>query len=386
MKKGQVYVVFDRKYKVKKNEDGVGTVDVFIYLNRTERKYISCGQCKRSEFNEYSMRKEVLSLKHHCEKVISALILFKQEMTVENFNTYFYEDEEDPNKPVDKSHLYKGVNQTQDFIAFMQKTINDEDISDGTRKHKQCTIDALKRFGQIKTFADLTPSKIAAFDKWLDDGTRGDVGKYTYHKHLRKITRMMALMDMIPSNPYAKVPIKRGKSRERKPLSEMELKRLRALPLEGKLAKARDLFVFCSYTGLAYCDMKAFVFEDHTDKVGKMYYIDGKRIKTGNVYYTPILGPAMEVLKKYNFKLPMVSNQKGNDYLHLIQAAMGLRKSMTFHVARHSFATLALSHGVPMEQLARMMGHKDLKVTQIYGKILNSTIQRQSEKMESEIL
>ena len=177
----------------------------------------------------------------------------------------------------------------------------------------------------------------------------------------------MALTDKIPSNPYNVVPIKRGKSKERKPLTENEMVLIRDMQLSGKMEKARDLFVFAAYTGLAYCDEMAFDFKKHAVKEGKMYYIDGNRIKTGSEFYTPILPPAMAVLKKWNYKLPHISNQKVNDYLHLIQAQLGLKKNLTFHIGRHSFATLALSHEIPMEQLARMLGHKDLKVTQIYA-------------------
>ncbi len=106
----------------------------------------------------------------------------------------------------------------------------------------------------------------------------------------------------------------------------------------------------------------------------KIYYIDGERLKTGTKFFTPILNPAIKVLKKYDYNLPKITNQKGNEYLHLIQHTMGLRKSLTFHVARHSFATLAISHGVPIEYVARMLGHEDIHTTQIYTKILKTTI------------
>lgn len=223
-------------------------------------------------------------------------------------------------------------------------------------------------------------------DKWLHDGTRTDVAIYTYHKHIKKVVRQLAMADMIPSNPYGVFRPKRGKSAERKPLTEPEMKEIRDIPLKGKMDKARDLFVFAAYTGLSYCDLMLFDFKEHAVKDGRFYYIDGKRIKTGSEYYTPILPPAMDVLVKWNYKLPRISNQKINDYLHLIQAMLGMRKNLTFHIGRHSFATLALTHKIPMEQLARMLGHKDLKVTQIYGKILTSTIKDSAEGMADELM
>lgn len=110
-----------------------------------------------------------------------------------------------------------------------------------------------------------------------------------------------------------------------------------------------------------------------TKKEGDLYYIDGSRIKTDTKYFTPILAPAMKVLEKYDYRLPKISNQKANDYLHVIQTELRIRQNLTFHVARHSFATLALAHDVPIENVARMLGHENIKTTQIYAKILNGS-------------
>lgn len=118
-----------------------------------------------------------------------------------------------------------------------------------------------------------------------------------------------------------------------------------------------------------------------TEKKGNLYYIIGSRIKTGSTFYTPILEPAMEVLQKYNYRLPRMSNQKLNDYLHLVESRACLNKKMTSHVARHTFATWVLSQDVPVEDLARMLGHKDVRTTQHYAKLLPSTIQRHAENL-----
>lgn len=123
-----------------------------------------------------------------------------------------------------------------------------------------------------------------------------------------------------------------------------------------------------------------------TEKSGDLYYMDGSRMKTGSNFFTPILQPAMEVLKKYNFVLPKISNQKANDYLHLLESRANINKPLTFHVARHSFATLSLSHDVPIEKVARMLGHQDIKTTQIYAKILKSTIERHSVDLSKAII
>jgi site-specific recombinase XerD len=122
-----------------------------------------------------------------------------------------------------------------------------------------------------------------------------------------------------------------------------------------------------------------------TEKKNDFTYIDGKRVKNGCNYYTPILPPAMEVLVKYNYQLPKISNQKANDYLHLIESRAGIHKPITMHVARHSFATLAIANGVPVENVSRMVGHTNIKTTQIYAHILKSTIEMQAESLAAKI-
>ena len=146
------------------------------------------------------------------------------------------------------------------------------------------------------------------------------------------------------------------------------------------------MFIFAAYTGLAFCDVMEFNFETMAEQRGDMYFIDGSRLKTGTNFFTPILPPAMDVLIRYDFKLPKISNQKANDYLHLIESRLGINKSMTFHVARHSFATLSLSHDVPIEKVARMLGHTDIKTTQIYAKILKTTVEKHAFNLSNAIL
>ena len=277
-------------------------------------------------------------------------------------------------------------NSKKSFIDFMELALSREELREGTRKHKKCVIDAVKLYGGLKTYGDLTPKKIMAFDTWLHNGERTDVTCYGYHKNLRKWVRQLFQMGEIKQDPYEIVTIRRGKSKEREPLSEEELKLMRSHKFEGKLDRVRDLFIFAAYTGLSFCDTQTFDFHSMTKKEGKMYYIDGSRIKTDTKYFTPILSPAMKVLEKYDFHLPKISNQKANDYLHVIQMELHFGQKLTFHVARHSFATMALSHDVPIENVARMLGHQDIKTTQIYAKVLRSTIERHATALQNSII
>ena len=382
MRRNAVKVVFDRRKEAAKK--GCGYVDVVVNLGKKVRKYILIGTSTPAEWAHDAESADVKSVVDKCEKILATMEVLGEESNIENFNSHFYEKEEaeEPELSLAEQSANK------DFIAYCEEALAAEDIKIGTRKHKQVVIDAVKTYGKLRTYGDLTPKNILAFDRWLHNGERSDVTIYGYHKRLKKWVGELARLEEIPRNPYKIVSITRGKCKERQPLLESELKKMRDADFEDnvKLERVRDLFIFSAYTGLAFCDTQAFDYKSMTVKEGNMTFIDGSRIKTDTQYFTPILAPAMEVLKKYDFKLPRISNQKANDYLHLIQAQLGIKKPLTFHVARHSFATLALAHDVPIENVARMLGHEDIRTTQIYAKVLHTTIERHASNLQSAII
>ena len=383
MKKKFVDVVYDRRKLVEKK--GYGFLEVRIYLDNTgRRKYIAVGKCTPDEVQTLSESASTKEIVEKSEQILSVMKFLGEDMTQENFDFHYTGEIK---KPVEK----KAEEEVEDlskrsFIRYMELALEDEELSIGTYKHKKVVIDAVKRSGKLNTYADLTPAGIMAFDKWLHDGTRTDITCTGYHKKVHKWVRQLYDSEEIPSDPYKRVKLKKGKSKERTPLTERELKMIRDFSFSGKLERVRDLFVFSAYTGMSYVDTQNFDFSSMTIMKNGMYYVDGSRIKTGSRFFTPILSPAMEVLKKYNFVLPKISNQKANDYLHVIEAQLGLIHNLTFHVARHTFATLALSHDVPIENVARMLGHQDIQTTQIYAKVLRSTIERHAEALQGALL
>ena len=377
-KKELVNVVFDRRKLYAKR--GMAYLEVMVYLGRKGRRYITVCTSTPETWEQDAKSAETLEIISNCQKILSAMEVLGEEMTMENFNRHYLgEDKEGVTEETDDRS-------SQDFIAYCEEALAAEDIKIGTRKHKQVVIDAVKTYGKLKTYSDLTPKNILAFDRWLHNGERSDVTIYGYHKRLKKWVGELARLDEIPRNPYKIVSVTRGKSKKRQPLLESELKKMRDYPFDGKLERVRDLFIFSAYTGLAFCDVQNFDYQSMTVKEGDLVFIDGNRIKTDTKFFTPILAPAMEVLKKYDFKLPKISNQKANDYLHLIQAQLGIKKNLTFHVARHSFATLALAHDVPIENVARMLGHEDIRTTQIYAKVLRTTIERHATALQGAII
>ena len=372
-----IKVIFDRKNQVSKT--GTGKIDIRIYLKEGERKFETVGTATLADSEAAMQSKNILAKVKHYEQIINAMKLFNEDMTIENFNHHIY-TAQTPSKPEEKV-LFNGNDLRQSFIDFCREHMEKEDLAKNSIKDHNVVFNAVEASGILKTFADLTKANVLAFDAYLrSQKNKSDYTIHGYHKKVKKYTKLLWQMEMIPSDPYQYVKIPKGSNKERVPLLEDELLKLRQAECTGRIERARDLFIFMAYTGLAYCDMAIFDFKTMTEEHSDYTYIDGSRLKTGSNFFTPILPPAMEVLKKYNYKLPVISNQKINDYLFLLKERLNISKKVTCHIARHSFATLILTYDIPMENLKRMLGHKNIAVTQIYGKILKTNVEKNVNK------
>lgn len=171
----------------------------------------------------------------------------------------------------------------------------------------------------------------------------------------------------------------------REVLSQHELKLMEEKKfVTERITQVRDIFLFCCYTGLAYADVEKLKRTEITVGIDGEKWIFTKRTKTDTPSRIPLLPVCLEIISKYenNLKcsnngllLPVISNQKMNNYLKEIADLCGIHKQLTFHIVRHTFATtVTLSNGVPMESVSKMLGHKNLKTTQHYAKILDKKV------------
>lgn len=371
--KERVKVVYDRKGTVKKT--GVGKVELQIYLTWTQRKWVTVGTATPDNWEVLAQSVNVRTKIKYYESIIRAMETLNEDMTIENFNNHTMEDAVTAN--TDKSHFYNGNDLRQSFVEFCREHLEKEGLAKNSVKDHNVVFNAVEASGILNTFADLTKANVIAFDAWLRrQNNKSDYTINGYHKKVRKYTKILWRLEMISSDPYEYVRFPKGSNKERVPLVEDELVKIRQAECSGRIDRARDLFVFMAYTGLAYCDMAVFNYGTMTEAHTDYTYIDGSRLKTGSNFFTPILPPAMDVLKKYNYKLPVISNQKINDYLDILRERLGINKKVTCHIARHSFATLILSYDMPIENLKRMLGHKNITTTQIYGKILKANVEK----------
>lgn len=382
MAKESISVVFDRKNKVETT--GRGKVELCVYLAKGERKYITLKDCNPFEYKAYLQSRELRLELTVYRTIVDNMSKYGEEMTIANFNRHIgVTTKEEDTKQQERR---RRISSEKGFLEFIEEEMQKEDLQEGTLKRRKVVIAALERYGKLNRFADLSSENVKGFDEFLrkEDRTRTDVALNNYHKVLKKYSKLAYQLDLIPKNPYESplCKFKRGECKERKPLTEEELQEIFKLKhLTGGEEHARDLFIFSAFTGLSYADNQYFDFDTMTVKIGKTYYIDGERLKNGHSFFTPILPPALVILKKYDYKLPKMSNQDLNRFLHLLEDRVNLRKPMTSHVARHSFATMALNQDIPIEDVAKMLGHTSINTTRIYAKIQTKSIVRHAESM-----
>jgi len=380
MRKSRVDVIYDKRKKVAKC--GKGMAEYRLYLAGGIRKYIPIAEITPNQWEHFTESFVIQEQISKYEKMLSALELMGKPLTLQNVNEVLGIEPKMSKAEKAREQKEKEMKEKGSFITFFYDELLAEHIEHRTRQAREVVYNSLLAYGRIKTFEDLTPKNILEYHKWLKaDGTRSDVTLKHYHKRLHRYVIKAYEYGYINRDPYKAITIPCGQSAERRPLTDEEMHKLRTIQLRGKEQKARDLFIFSAFTGLSYCDAQDFDFGTMTEKHGHLMYIDGNRIKTGSNFFTPILPPAMEVLRMYGYKLPRMSNQKLNDYLHIVEQKIGLNRPLTSHLARHTFATWVLSHDVPIENLARMLGHKDVRTTQHYAKILKKNIFRHAEKL-----
>lgn len=187
----------------------------------------------------------------------------------------------------------------------------------------------------------------------------------------------------IIADPFANYRI-RIKRVDRGYLTEKEIATIAEKEFPTKrLEQVRDIFIFSCYTGLAYIDIKELKKEHIQTSFDGNQWIMTHRHKTGTPVNVPLLAIPQELIKKYegqakdSLLFPVLSNQKMNAYLKEIAVVCGIEKNITFHLARHTFATtVTLSHGVPIESVSKMLGHTNIQTMQIYARITNQKISK----------
>ena len=224
----------------------------------------------------------------------------------------------------------------------------------------------------------------------------GNNSAVKYIKNFGKIIRICIANGWLDKDPFRNYT-SRLKKVERPFLNKEELDKITVKEFGAeRLEQVRDIFLFCCYTGLAYADVQKLSRNSIRPGVDGLDWIFVKRTKTGTPTSVPLLPEALNILKRYevhpqslnnNRLLPVSSNQKMNAYLKEIADVCGINKKITFHVARHTFATtVTLLNGVSIESVSKMLGHTNIKTTQHYARILDIKISEDMQLLKQKLV
>lgn len=270
------------------------------------------------------------------------------------------------------------------FIDFIERRMKEKRYSDSSMRNlKMFHNFFVNHFGRIRQFSDITTPNIRAFDDFL----KGHIGTKTgrpfttntikvYHSLLRMFISDAVSFELIDKNPYSVFKQGRFQTTQRVYLTKEELDTLRSFKCsKPNLQRSLDLFLIQCYTGMAYSDMASTDFSDIEEHGGEYFLPRKTRVKTGTQYYTMLLPPVVEILKRCDFKPGITPYVCYGSHLRAIAKEAEINKHITSHVGRHTFATtVALGSGIPIEVVSKMLGHTNIQTTQIYAKVLPKSV------------
>ncbi|WP_299568337.1 site-specific integrase [uncultured Pedobacter sp.] len=346
-------------------------------------------------------REELAKLNNYLEELRSLIVECYQELKlqrktitaqlIKNRITNGYDDEHTLTKMI--AHHHK-----------MQKDI----LAEGTMKNYYTTERYILKFIQVNynrkdlCLSELDYDFILNFELFLRRiGKKDNLkplnnnGIMKHIERLRKIVTMAVTLGWLEKDPFVNFK-RRLDAVHRQYLTRDELAKIEALELTvDPLIKARDLFVFSCYTGLSYIDVMQLAPAAIEKGLDGRDWIVAYRQKTTTGVKIPLLSKARQVIDRYigrpdliadNSLLPKMSNQKVNLYLKEVARLCNIQKPLTFHIARHTFATaITLSNGVSMESVSKMLGHTKLSTTQIYAKVIESKLSEDMMNLEKKL-
>lgn len=360
-----VKVVFDRKNQATKQKTALVQIEV---LYQRKRVYFSTGvKVYAGQWKDRAMvvaRMDAYELNERINTIAARAKDYINE-TIKNGETFSFDKLKKIMNPEEERHS---------FIQFMRQRIEERPISAGTRTQHRSDLRKLEEFGLIQDFKDLTRKNIILFNDYIRDKGYQQSSVHRIHKNIKTYIHEAMSFELISADPYTGITISHGNTMKRKYLTDSEVQKIiHAHVPDASIDRVRDLFLFCCYTGLAYSDLAKFDWKNVWEENGKKIIHDF-RSKTSTNYNITLLTPAMDILQKYDLKLPIITNQQYNMRLKILGYYAGIDKKITSHVARHTFATWALSSGVKLPVVSKMLGHKKISTTEIYAKVLQKDV------------
>ncbi len=355
----------------KKNKDGYAPIELSLVING-RRCYVQLPRKERPE----QFKKEVYGRKNtdlkdylasvriRLNEIETAFIRDGEALTAEGLKEYF---------KTGGYVLYTVGDLFTDYMKILTKRVGKNLTPKTYRKYEIARDKFFKILPPTEPVSAITNAVIlnyqASMNQYLDYVTTNG-----YCQKVKTIVQFGIDNGKIKVNPFIGIKLRKGEKNVQF-LSEEEVEKIRITDFHNEsLNRVRDLFVFQAASGLSYTDMAKLVPSDFHQAPNGQYYIHDKRNKTGIYYTAVILEQGVEILKKYNLKLPILGNHKLNVYLKAIRDLCGIDKPIFSHVARHTYATRCLNRGIRLEVVAKLLGHSTTKITQHYAKLLESNI------------
>ena len=406
----RISLVFDHHQRAKKRDEGPVEVRVTVnrkpfYINtgvrvRADRlignsivdvPYVGADGVERMTDDADLLNERLTSIFRIVDEEVNRCIDERRAVDVVAIRKKIYtpEIESDPDEPT--------------LIKWIHEQAKVADISSATKKRYTTLTNKMQEYGKLSRWEDLTVENIYEWDVWLrqqvvpltenqkmagvTSATLKQSAVYNYHKLLKAMLNRALKLNKLQSNPYDRMKgsFKRGTRDVVDYLTKEQMQMIERLePVPGsQYETAMDLFIFQMYTGLSYIDTQHFDIRDYKQIDGRWVFV-GQRVKTGVPYVSQLLPPVVEVLKRHNWTVPKMNNQRYNQLLKAIGMVIGIPK-LHSHMGRHTFATWMLSEGAKIENVSRMLGHTNIVQTQRYAKVLAEDVRSDFDMIEEKM-
>jgi integrase/recombinase XerD len=286
-----------------------------------------------------------------------------------------------------RKHYETKIKQDQSFSEFFARVLKEKqyNIQPSTFEIYSRLPKKILEFRPNVTLRDIDRKFVKEWEQWLLHTKK--ICQNTTNHYLEKLrTFLLIALDekLIDEYPFAKIKIPKILG-DRDYLTEEELQALIEVSIpethQGEI-RAKEMFVFCCLTGIRYSDLVNLKWEHIRPMTNDMHF---HMHKTKLKVSIPLIEKAKAILerqdKKSEYVFKRITNQKFNEHLHSIEKRAKIQKNITVHVARHTFATLALERGIPLEVVAKILGHVNIKTTMIYARITQKRLQGEMQKM-----
>lgn len=271
-----------------------------------------------------------------------------------------------------------------DFLLFMEKEIGHSDNSESTRLNQLSTLKNLREFRSSISFTDLDYELLYNFKMFMTEKGLAPNTIAKHFKHIKRYVNIAINKERMFHYPFRNFKIHQVETHK----TSLNLKEIEAIekyreehPEHTEFGEMIDSFLFSCYTGMRYSDICRLTMQ-HFQTINRKRWIVMPTRKTGTIIRIPLYlmfeGKGLGIVSKYHrrrasiFRLP--SNNKVNRLLAILMGYLGIRKHITFHSARHTNATLLLYKGVSITTVQKLLGHKDIKTTQVYSAVTDMTL------------